>query len=109
MTMKYILTAVSMSVLALAGACSNGQDGSERPDSSCVARISFGDRTYVEHDQANATDPPKGRRLGSARAAGCGDPETDAADDEFAVYEAVGFDPSDAVIVEPGYGLVMAQ
>jgi len=94
--------------LTLVGGCGDESNTSaENPTGSCVARVEFDGRTYVDRGSSNDKPATKGRKLGEARPLPCSISDASGSGEGYSVFEAVGFDPDQAVIVEPGLGLMM--
>jgi hypothetical protein len=89
----------------LVSGCSSSDSTTVSRQSLCVAKVEFSGRTYVENTQQGDT-VKQGKKLGMGRTVGCAGPDADGPGGEITIYEAVGSDPSQAVIAESPYGLL---
>jgi hypothetical protein len=90
----------------IASSCSDANQSRETPEVSCVAKVKFEDRTYVESTKKDSDSIKQGQKLGVGRTVGCSESDADGSGGPITIYRAVGYDPKRAVIAESPFGLL---
>jgi hypothetical protein len=91
----------------IAGSCSDANQSKETaPEVSCVAKVKFEHRTYVESTKKDSDSNKQGQKLGVGRTVGCSESDAEGSGGPITIYRAVGYDPKQAVIAESPFGLL---
>jgi hypothetical protein len=90
----------------IASSCSDANQTKETPEVSCVAKVQFEDRTYVERTNRDSDSIKQGQKLGVGRTVGCSESDAEGSGGPITIYRAIGYDPKQAVIAESPVGLL---
>jgi hypothetical protein len=90
----------------IASSCSDSNQSGETPEVSCVAKVKFEDRIYVESTKNDIDASKQGGKHGVGRTFGCSESDAEGSGGPIIIYRAVGYDPKQAVIAESPFGLL---